>query len=402
MIPRLTCRRAIYGTAVGLLTALVAGACDKMPLLAPTESTITLSGGQEVLPVNGSTEITATVIEQSGTPVHNGTAVTFTTTLGTIEPREARTSGGNVTVLLHAGSRSGTAMVSAFSGSARAEEDLEIEIGAAAVGTILLTVSPGTVPSTGGTVQLVATVHDESGNPMPGVPVTFTADQGTLGSSTVITDANGEARTTLTTNRETGVRANAGGQSDLVTVLISTPLNVNLSATPSPAAVDTAVVFTATVTGSTVPIASYVWDFGDGSKLTTSGNEVTHVYTSAATVVVKVTVTNTDGVSGSTQISLVVAPSQFSIALTFSPTSPTSSTSVTFTALVAPSTIAIDRFVWNFGDGTPTVTTSGNTTTHTFSSVAGPGSETFIVTVTAFKTIDDTSVSTEAAVTVLP
>ena len=289
---------------MGLLTALVAVVCDKMPLLAPTEATITLSTTGDVLPIHGSADIIATLSEQSGTPVHNGTVVTFTSTLGTIEPREARTNGGKVTVALHAGSRSGTATVSAVSGSARAE-DLTIEIGAQVIGTILLTVSPGPIPSTGGTVQLVATVHDTSGNLMPGVPVTFTADAGTLGSSTVITDANGEAQTTLTTDRETAVTANAGGLSASATVGSSTPLNVNLSADQSPATVDEAVVFTATVTGSDTPIASYVWDFGDGSRLTTSGNEVTHVYTSAGTVSVKVSVLNTDGVSGSTQIQLV-------------------------------------------------------------------------------------------------
>ena len=149
MIPWLTCRRAIYGTAVGLLTALVAGACDKVPLLAPTESTITLAASRLVLPVNHFTEIIATIIEQSGTPVHNGTVVTFTTTLGTIEPREARTNSGKVTVLLHAGSQSGTAKVSAFSGGARAEE-IEIAIAGAAAETIILNVSPGTFPSFGG------------------------------------------------------------------------------------------------------------------------------------------------------------------------------------------------------------------------------------------------------------
>ena len=119
------------------------------------------------------------------------------------------------------------------------------------------------------------------------------------------------------------------------------------------------------------------WDFGDESKVTTTGNQTTHVYSSAGTVTVKVTVTNTDGVSGSTQIQLVVVPAQFSINLTFSPNSPTTSTTVTFTAIVAPSTLVIDRYEWDFGDGTALVTTSGNTTPHTFGVIMGL-SETFI------------------------
>src|SRR5918993_4574103 len=74
----------------GLLTV----ACDKVPLLAPQESTITLSTASSVVQANGATEIRATVLEPSGTPVQNGTTVTFTTNLGTLSPGEARTFNG--------------------------------------------------------------------------------------------------------------------------------------------------------------------------------------------------------------------------------------------------------------------------------------------------------------------
>ena len=56
--------------------AVLAVACDKVPLLAPQESTITLSSASTVVQANGTTEIRATVIEPSGTPVQNGTTVT--------------------------------------------------------------------------------------------------------------------------------------------------------------------------------------------------------------------------------------------------------------------------------------------------------------------------------------
>ena len=86
-----------------------------------------------VLPIAGSTDITAVVIESAGTPVQNGTVVTFTSSLGTIEPREARTSNGQVTVRYVAGTQSGTAKIGAFSGGSKSE-DLEILVGAAAAG----------------------------------------------------------------------------------------------------------------------------------------------------------------------------------------------------------------------------------------------------------------------------
>jgi len=69
---------------LGLLPALTV-ACQKVPLLAPSGSTITLTSSATALPVNGSTQIIAQLIEPSGTPPHSGTRVSFTTTLGTVD-----------------------------------------------------------------------------------------------------------------------------------------------------------------------------------------------------------------------------------------------------------------------------------------------------------------------------
>src|SRR6185436_7303951 len=110
--------------------ALVAG-CDKVPLLAPTGSVITLIPSASGVGLNSELTITATVIENgvasggsggstsrsgAGTPVQNGTLVTFTTTVGRIEPAEARTHNGQVTVKLVTGTTSGLATITAYSG----------------------------------------------------------------------------------------------------------------------------------------------------------------------------------------------------------------------------------------------------------------------------------------------
>ena len=65
-------------------------ACERVPLLAPSGSTMTLTSPTTALPVNGTAPIVVQVIEPSGTPPHSGTHVTFTTTLGTIQPSEAK------------------------------------------------------------------------------------------------------------------------------------------------------------------------------------------------------------------------------------------------------------------------------------------------------------------------
>ena len=93
--------------ACGLLVLVASAACDKVPLTAPTGATVTLFSNTTIVPVNGSAEITATVIEAGGTGVQNGTVVSFTTTIGTIDPTEARTQNGKATVRLNAGGRSG-------------------------------------------------------------------------------------------------------------------------------------------------------------------------------------------------------------------------------------------------------------------------------------------------------
>src|SRR2546423_11370258 len=89
MVSRL---RHVFAPGV-VLTALVllTAACEKVPLLAPSGSSITLVTSSNILPVNGSTDIIAQVIEASGTPPHSGTHITFTTNLGRIEPSEADT-----------------------------------------------------------------------------------------------------------------------------------------------------------------------------------------------------------------------------------------------------------------------------------------------------------------------
>ena len=203
--------RRYRGPLALVLLALIGSiACDKVPLLAPRQSTITLSSASLVVQANGVTEIRATVIEESGTPVHNGTTVMFTTTLGTLSPPESRTENGVAKVQLLANGQSGRASVKAISGGA-ASEALELTLGAAAASRISLTASPASVPSTGGTSTISATVVDASGNPVTGVPVTFITTAGSISSSVANTDSSGIARTTLTTNQTANVTANAGG-----------------------------------------------------------------------------------------------------------------------------------------------------------------------------------------------
>ena len=296
MLAGLNRRRAICATGIGLLAALVAGSCDKVPLFAPTESTITLTASRLALAANDTAEVAATVIEQSGTPAQNGTAVTFTTTLGTIEPREALTNGGTATVLLRAGTQSGTATVGAFSGGTRAD-DITILIGVTQ--TVILNVTPRSQPFVGGDVDVIAVVHDANGNPLQGISVVFTADAGVLSPPTAVTDGTGEASTTLTTTQETIVTADAGGQRASATVLNATGPVATFTAIPvGNLKVD---FLASTSTGTSL---TYIWNFGDSN--TGSGVSLSHTYAAATTYTVRLTVVDSNDLSDTTTLSVTV------------------------------------------------------------------------------------------------
>jgi hypothetical protein len=385
-------RRAAALGVTACLTAAGFISCDKMPLSAPTESTITLYASNTTVGLNGSVDITATVIESAGTPVQNGTVVTFTTTLGTIEPNEARTNNGKATVKLLAGTRSGTAEVRAFSGGTSSGDPLTVTVGAAAVARVDLLANPSTLPASGGTVQLTAVVSDASGNRLAGVPVNFTTDAGLLTMNSVTTDANGEGRTSLTTTSTASVTASvAGGSGEAVSVKLSIPVRVGPSVTisvPSASLVPgVPAAFDVTVTAGGAVVKTATIDFGDGAtqSISTSGRStVTHIYNSSGMYTVTAVVTDSVGESATALSTVNVQQVVVTVALSVSPTTVTTTAPAEFSATVTvtPAGSTVGRYEWDFGDGSGR-TTSSNTTNHLYTSGGG---RRYVVTVRAVTT----------------
>src|SRR5262249_19641833 len=143
---------------------------------------------------------------------------------------------------------------------------VDIAVGAAAADSIAVRAEPANVPRTGGTVTITAQVRDASGNMLVGLPVNFSTTAGTLQSSNVTTNANGEASTTLTTTGKAVVTARAGAKSADVTVDVAALPTITLSATPSPATAGQAVTFSVGVDASTGtnPVRGVRIAFGDG------------------------------------------------------------------------------------------------------------------------------------------
>ena len=207
-----------------------------MPLTAPSGTFMTLLASSASIPVDGSADITAILTEGGftpaddpntggsvtpgvGTPVHNGTVVTFFTTLGRIAPTEAGTQGGKVTVRIFGDGRSGTARITAVSGPA--SQTLELAIGTSTADRISATASPQTLPAGGGQSTIQARVIDVAGNGLSGVTVSFQATAGNIAPSSAATNTSGTATATLNTTAASEVTVSTVGPTGTVSAKVT-------------------------------------------------------------------------------------------------------------------------------------------------------------------------------------
>ncbi len=401
--------------AVALLVA-----CDKVPLFAPTGTTIRLYTNAQVLPIHGTAEITASVLESGGNPVQNGTMVTFTTTLGTVTPAEVATSNSKATVIFNAGSQSGTAVINAFSGPSSTSgsastgtgaatttgSGVSIVIGAAAATTVVVTASPSSVSQLGGTATITASVLDSNNNGLAGVPVSFTTDQGSLAPVIGTTNSTGQATTTLTTTQTSTVTVTAGTKTGTVKVTAVAVPTITLTGPATTPTAGLTSTFTLNVTpgSGSAPIRNVYLDFGDDTNVSlgaASGSvSIPHVYRESGEFRVMAIATDASGQSTSMSIPVVVFPA---VPFALTVTAPTGKSGVAMTLTATPGAGApvIVSYVWDFGDGKSATTTIGSAP-HTYTLPAGTTvAQQFIVTVTATGADGRTGVGS-AFVTITP
>lgn len=120
------------------------------------------------------------------------------------------------------------------------------------------------------------------------------------------------------------------------------------------------VTLTGTATDSDGTIASFAWDFGDGT--TATGSSVSRTYTNAGTYTVVLTVTDDDGATGTKSVEVEVAPITNTppVAEFAEPAATGLSIAVDGTPSTDPDG-AIASYAWDFGDGrTATTPTAAN------------------------------------------
>jgi gliding motility-associated-like protein len=127
-------------------------------------------------------------------------------------------------------------------------------------------------------------------------------------------------------------------------------------------------------------INSYSWGFGDGTSNVTSNNSIAHNFGSPGTYNVTLLATDVSGCFDTTSTAIIVQPP--TISGNASPSSGCIPASVSFTANASiPVNSSVSNYAWNFGDGSPLVSTNANTTNHVYTTT-GNFSPTVTVTTT--------------------
>lgn len=247
-----------------------------LPALQPgTPSAMTLQASPATIPAaEGDSIITATVKDAAGSLVPDGTAVTFTTTFGTLSSTYETTVDGIAITTLTSPDFAGSATVTATCGSVISTVVVTCEVTSGVVSTITLQAAPIIVTETAGSSTITATVKDANGNPVAdGTPVTFSTTFGTLFSSyettldgvvtTILTFSTGDSSSVVT--------ATSGSVSAIIAVyyLATSGVVSTITLVASPATVAT--------TTETPTIIATVEDAGgnpvpDGTPVTFSTN----------------------------------------------------------------------------------------------------------------------------------
>jgi len=285
-----TLNSTIAGAATVTATVNSLSATVLVTFVPGAPFSVTLTAVPSTLPVDNTSTLTATVRDQYGNSVADGTVVSFTTSPGNVSPITATTIGGVVTATLTS-TTPGVATVTARSNSLSATVLVTFTPGAPF--TLTLTAAPSTL-TVGNASTLKATATDRYGNAVAdGTTISFTTDLGTLSSGTAST-SGGEASVTLNSTSAGVATVTATVNSLSATVLVTftpgAPFTFTFTLTPtvivangiSQSLATVAVVdqFNNPVSGVTVNFLAGIGSFSPTSGATDASGRVTATLTS--------------------------------------------------------------------------------------------------------------------------
>jgi PKD repeat protein len=222
-----------------------------------------------------------------------------------------------------------------------------------------------------------------------------------VGATAPHTYASSGSYTTKVTVTDTGGLTSSATRT--VSVSPDAPPTAALSVTPSSGIAPLKITSDASSStdADTTPIATYTFDWGDGTPVTgpQGGATAPHTYAAAGSFTVTVTVKDTGGLASTATKSVTVSPDAAPVARLSVTKSSTVALQVTADGSASTDTDAtpIGSYRFDFGDGTSVVTTSPPTAkaTHTYTSAG-----TFTVKLTVLDTAGNTSAQVTTSVSV--
>ena len=190
-------------------------------------SVVTTASKPSIPVTTGNTQISATVKDTTGKAL-SGQLVTFAASAGSLSSTTATTDVNGIAVTsLVAGGSVLTSTVSASTGG-YTSNNVSVAFTAGAASTITVNAAPAAI-GVAGTSTITAYVVDGSAshNPVAGEPVTFaftakgSGNSATLGSTTVLTNANGLAVVSYTAGTSAGTDTISATTSNVVTSSVS-------------------------------------------------------------------------------------------------------------------------------------------------------------------------------------
>lgn len=286
--------------AACLPLVLVAAGCDEASPVAPPGTTLSISVSPSQIAANGTATVRVTALKANGTPVNPGTEVRLETTRGSVDPIVETDSSGVAEGTLRGDGRVGMATVTARTGSAEPAM-VDVEIGEFA-SSISLQATPAQVTA-GGTVDLLAIVRDDEGEPLQGATVNFTTQVGTLDSRGAIvrTNANGQARDRLRVSEAdldgltsptftvTAIVGGEGGEGGSASVMIRALTGEPVARFIARPGSLNEVIFDNQSEGAA--LLMFEWNFGDMTPLSNEESPV-HDYNQTGSFRVRLSVTN--------------------------------------------------------------------------------------------------------------